>query len=143
MVKLQLKTDSYAVETNVHFPTDPKAIGLNLLWDSLRKCLDTAEKLQALTAAKGWRKIKYIRKTFKSHPIAIGFRRTSQEVFKGKSAQVKNQSVQQYLHQVRLLEASVAVPIKHLPVSIINGQKVMAIILLLDKYKKYVLKFTD
>ncbi|MEJ7587052.1 MAG: hypothetical protein WKI04_05775 [Ferruginibacter sp.] len=29
---LKLKTDSYALETNVHFPTD-----LNLLWDSLRK----------------------------------------------------------------------------------------------------------
>ena len=31
---LKLKTDSYALETNVHFPTD-----LNLLWDTLRKCL--------------------------------------------------------------------------------------------------------
>ncbi|MEJ7677039.1 MAG: hypothetical protein WKG06_04015 [Segetibacter sp.] len=30
---MKLKTDSYAVETNVHFPTD-----LNLLWDSVRKC---------------------------------------------------------------------------------------------------------
>ena len=30
-INLQLKTDSYALETNVHFPTD-----LNLLFDSLR-----------------------------------------------------------------------------------------------------------
>ena len=33
---LRLKTDSFAVESNVHFPTD-----YNLLWDSARKCLDT------------------------------------------------------------------------------------------------------
>jgi IS5 family transposase len=100
-----LKTDNYAVKTNVHFPTD-----LNLLWDSLRKCLDTVEKLQALTPVKGWRKIKYIRKTLKSQ-----FRRTSHQVFKGKSAQLKKQSVQQYLYQARLPEASVAVLIKHPP----------------------------
>ena len=42
--ELQLKTDSYAVETNVHFPA-----GLNLLWDSGRKCLDTIERLHAIT----------------------------------------------------------------------------------------------
>lgn len=33
---LRLKTDSFVVESNVHFPTD-----YNLLWDSTRKCLDT------------------------------------------------------------------------------------------------------
>ncbi|MEJ7684789.1 MAG: hypothetical protein WKG06_44485 [Segetibacter sp.] len=44
---LKLKTDSYAVETNVHFPTD-----LNLLWDSLRKCLDMIEKLIEITDSK-------------------------------------------------------------------------------------------
>ncbi len=133
VVELQLKTDNYAVETNVHFHTD-----LNLLWDSLRKCLDTVEKLQALTPVKGWRKIKYIRKTLKSQ-----FRRTLHQVFKGKSAQAKKQSVQQYLYQTRLPEASVAVLIKHPPVSISKEQKVMSIIVLLEKYKKYVPKFTD
>lgn len=133
VVELQLKTDSYAVETNVHFPTD-----LNLLWDSLRKCLDTIEKLQALTPVKGWRKIKYIRKTLKSQ-----FRRTSHQVFKGKSEHTKKQSVQQYLHQARQLEASVSALIKHPPASIGKETPIMAIILLLEKYKKYVTKFTD
>ena len=47
VLELNLKTDSYAVETNVHFPTD-----LNLLWDSSRKCLDTLERLQAITPIK-------------------------------------------------------------------------------------------
>ena len=52
---LHLKTDSFVVESNVHFPTD-----YNLLWDSARKCIDIVGKFmkkhQALT---GWRKINY------------------------------------------------------------------------------------
>ncbi|MEA3448958.1 MAG: hypothetical protein U9Q98_11025 [Bacteroidota bacterium] len=32
---LRLKSDSFVVESNVHFPTD-----YNLLWDSARKCID-------------------------------------------------------------------------------------------------------
>ena len=50
---LRLKTDSFVVESNVHFPTD-----YNLLWDSTRKCLDTVsiflEKYKELDR---WRKI--------------------------------------------------------------------------------------
>ncbi|NMA31625.1 MAG: ISNCY family transposase [Candidatus Methanofastidiosa archaeon] len=52
---LRLKTDSFVVESNVHFPTD-----YNLLWDSARKCIDIVGKFtkkhQELT---GWRKINY------------------------------------------------------------------------------------
>src|SRR5260221_10084065 len=58
---LRLKTDSFVLKTDVHFPTD-----LNLLWDSMRKCLDTVEKLRERIPVKGMRKIKYIRKEFKS-----------------------------------------------------------------------------
>lgn len=60
-ISLQLKTDSYALETNVHFPTD-----LNLLFDSLRKGLDMVEKLMELSEVKSWRKIKHIRSSTKS-----------------------------------------------------------------------------
>jgi len=35
VLDLNIKVDSYVVESNIHFPTD-----LNLLWDSGRKCLD-------------------------------------------------------------------------------------------------------
>lgn len=85
---LKLKTDSYALETNVHFPTD-----LNLLWDSSRKCIDTAAKLIPLIELSGWRKIQSIRKTVKSK-----FRETSHHVFKGKTEKVKEQKVKEYLH---------------------------------------------
>lgn len=50
---LHLKTDSFVVESNVHFPTD-----YNLLWDSARKCLDTVSKfIEKYNDIEGWRKI--------------------------------------------------------------------------------------
>jgi IS5 family transposase len=90
---LSLKTDSYVLETNVHFPTD-----LNLLWDSSRKCLDIIGKLQGKINLKGWRKIKHIRKTLKST-----FRATSHQVFKGKKDHLKKQSVKKYLEENKRL----------------------------------------
>lgn len=51
---LALKSDSFVVESNVHFPTD-----YNLLWDSARKCLGTVgEFLKKHKGLEGWRKIK-------------------------------------------------------------------------------------
>ena len=48
-----LKTDSFVVESNVHFPTD-----YNLLWDCARKCLDAvSEFLEKYKDMTGWRKI--------------------------------------------------------------------------------------
>lgn len=50
---LRLKTDSFVVENNVHFPTD-----YNLLWDSARKCLDAVSAfLKKYEDLDGWRKI--------------------------------------------------------------------------------------
>ena len=37
---IHAKSDTYVLETNVHFPTD-----LNLLWDACRKCLDLLPQL--------------------------------------------------------------------------------------------------
>ncbi len=129
---MKLKTDSYAVETNVHFPTD-----LNLLWDSLRKCLHMIEKLLEITEIKGWRKIKNLRKSLKSL-----FRATSQHVFKGKNEQQKKQYVKQYLQQARLLQQRVEELIKTPPPSCGNEQ-ISSIIKSLQHYKDYVTKFTD
>ena len=130
---LSLKTDSYALETNVHFPTD-----LNLLWDSLRKCLDMIEQLKALTSLQGWRKIKNIRKMLKSL-----FRATSQKVFKGKDEHQKKQFVKQYLDQARLLETRVATLVTTPPQAAGNQDVVMKHIVALEAYKKYITKFTD
>jgi hypothetical protein len=48
---LRVKSDTYVLETNVHFPTD-----LNLLWDACRKCLDLLPRLARSHDLPGWRK---------------------------------------------------------------------------------------
>jgi IS5 family transposase len=60
---LQIKVDTYVLETDVHFPTD-----LNLLLDAGRKCLDLVEKYQKAFGydLPGWRKLKHWRGQFKA-----------------------------------------------------------------------------
>ena len=50
---LRLKSDSFVVEINVHFPTD-----YNLLWDCARKCIGMVSRLiKKHKNIEGWRKI--------------------------------------------------------------------------------------
>ena len=63
---IRAKTDSYVLETNVHFPTD-----LNLLWDAQRKCLDLLCPLMNRYALPGWRKAKAWRRKLKTHMIGL------------------------------------------------------------------------
>jgi IS5 family transposase len=59
--KLNVKVDTYVVETNVHFPTD-----LNLLWDGGRKCLDLIRDIcEDAPIDTGWRKQRDWRKRLK------------------------------------------------------------------------------
>jgi len=52
--RTHLKTDSYVIQSNVHFPTD-----FNLLYDSSRKCLDIIQYfLDLYSCITGWRKLK-------------------------------------------------------------------------------------
>ncbi len=127
---LELKTDSYALETNVHFPTD-----LNLLWDSSRKCLDTVEAIQKETSLVGWRKVKHIRKTIKSK-----FRIASHQVFSGKNEKQKKEAVKEYLQQVASLQARCERIEKALLTCSIKGA---ALLLVLHNYIDYVKKFSD
>ncbi len=131
--ELRLKTDSYVLETNVHFPTD-----LNLLWDSLRKCLDMIEKIQKLVSIRGWRKIKYLRKSIKST-----FRSTSQQVFRGKNQEQKHKSVQQYLSQATQLTDRCQDIINGIGVEG-GGIPILAMwIIDLIQYRNYSLQFID
>lgn len=63
---IRAKTDSYVLETNVHFPTD-----LNLLWDAQRKCLDLIDPLMSRHGLPGWRKAKAWRRKLKSQMIGL------------------------------------------------------------------------
>jgi IS5 family transposase len=94
---LRLKTDSFVVETNVHFPTD-----LNLLNDSVRKSLSRIQKLilKDVVSSEGWRKIKYVKKNFKTL-----LRSTSWAVFKGKKEEYKKEMVKKYVTEAQEIEA--------------------------------------
>lgn len=58
--KLEVKTDSYVLESNVHHPTD-----CNLLWDSARKCVELLGNLYESLGLGGWRKAKYWKRQIK------------------------------------------------------------------------------
>lgn len=94
---LCLKTDSFVVESNVHFPTD-----YNLLWDSARKSIDMVSKLQEKHNLSGWRKIKNWRSDLKNKMRALG--KASASGGKGKSDMVK-QCAQNYLAKAKALYA--------------------------------------
>ena len=49
--KLEIKTDSYVLETNVHYPTDA-----NLLFDAARKSIEILVPLSVQHDVSGWRK---------------------------------------------------------------------------------------
>lgn len=92
-----LKTDSFVVESNVHFPTD-----YNLLWDSARKSIDMVSKLQEKHNLSGWRKIKNWRSDLKNKMRTLG--KASASGGKGKSDRVK-QCAQNYLAKAKALYA--------------------------------------
>ncbi len=133
-ISLQLKTDSYALETNAHFPTD-----LNLLFDSLRKALDMVKKLKEISDIKGWRKIKRICSTTKSL-----YRQASQQVFRsnGKNEKQKRQAVKDYLQQSRALQQRFAELIKTPPAGI-NIKLILVYVTALKEYHDFATKFTD
>ena len=100
LAALEIKADSYVLETDVHFPTD-----LSLLWDAGRKCVDLVEGLLASGHARpGWRKFKAWRRQLKNLQ-----RSASQGVYRGggnKEARVK-QAVREYLSVGRALSGKV------------------------------------
>ena len=49
--KLHVRTDSFVLETDVHYPTDA-----NLLWDAARKCIEISTTLSDTFSLEGWRK---------------------------------------------------------------------------------------
>jgi hypothetical protein len=131
--ELKLKTDSYALETNVHFPTD-----LNLVWDSARKCLDIIDILQEEINLTGWRKIKAIRRNIKSL-----FRLASQQVFRGKKEEQKKQSVKVYLQQVKMLVHRCEAILNNKVDLIAATPHAMIALIDLEHYKNYAVKLID
>lgn len=92
---LRLKTDSFVVESNVHFPTD-----YNLLWDSGRKCMDIMGKfIKKYKHVTGWRKRGYWYRSLKSKMRALG--QVGKSGGKGKEERLL-QAATDYLDTARL-----------------------------------------
>ena len=98
---LQIKVDTYVLETDVHFPAD-----LNLLWDAGRKCVDLIEKYrdQFGYGLPGWRKAKDWRRRLKGLE-----RMTSKAVYGGGASKASRveRAVREYLAVGRDLSAKV------------------------------------
>jgi IS5 family transposase len=93
---LRLKTDSFVVKSNVHFPTD-----YNLLWDCARKSLDIVYAfLKKHENIPQWRKIDNWHTELKSMMRALG--KASASGGKGKEERVKS-ATKKYLKKASLL----------------------------------------
>ena len=88
---LCLKTDSFVVETETHFPTD-----YNLLFDSGRKCIETIKKLDI----PGWRKSNSWTKRLKGLMRELG--RVSSSGGKNKTERLKK-ATKAYLKKTKSL----------------------------------------
>jgi hypothetical protein len=102
LAALEIKVDTYVLETDVHFPTD-----LNLLWDAGRKCVDLIEKYRDQFAYElpGWRKAKDWRRRLK------GLERLTSKIVYGGGAQKEKRlkgAGREYVGVGRELSAKVA-----------------------------------
>lgn len=133
---LNVKADSYVLESNVHFPTD-----LNLLLDSNRKCIDILGACQERHRLPGWRKHKDWLKRVKDD-----YRKSSKACWgggKNKEERVRA-AVAGYLATSRELEAKVDRAMKDLPTLAGIGEVELAMILLsLDYYRGMARKHID
>ncbi len=128
MAPLRLKTDSFVVETDTHFPTD-----YNLLWDSARKCMDICGQLKV----PGWRKRKSWESELKGLMRAVG--KTSASGGKNKDERLKKATLA-YLKKASVLEQKVA---KVLDTYVAKTQDEIAWIELLRYFFEMLVKHID
>lgn len=132
-VALHLKTDSFVVESNVHFPTD-----YNLLWDSARKCLDVVYKfLKKYDNIVGWRKIANWRCEIKGLMRELG--KACSSGGKGKNDKVIYVT-NKYLHKAKALLQKLTQELPTLP---LNDNDDLLFILALEKFMILMEKHID
>ena len=121
---LRLKSDSFVVESNVHFPTD-----YNLLWDCARKCLDVVSKfMKKYKGIEGWRKIGNWRQEIKGLMRELGKASSSG----GQNKQEKVEALaEKYLLKARLLVKKLKAEMPSLP---INDEKDLCLIIALEHF---------
>jgi hypothetical protein len=129
----RFKTDSFVVESNVHFPTD-----YSLLWDSARKCLDMVGKFkEKYPEVQGWRKMNDWYRQLKNSMRAVG--KASSSGGKGKEQRVKR-AVRYYLSKARALQNKLKASKEIFPQRDIPD---LLIMLELERYMAFLDKFID
>jgi len=127
---LQLKTDSFVVESNVHFPTD-----YNLLWDCARKCLDMVAKFRSKHDISDWRKLSNWRRELKIKMRRVG--RTSSSGGVDKQRRLKT-VVRDYIKKSLLLSKKLKGSVDNFPITDAadneNMRDLMHFIKLLDQH---------
>ena len=125
---LNLKTDSFVVESNVHYPTD-----YNLLWDSARKIIDSVKKVLKKYEIKGWRKINNWYRELKNMMRAISQSSRKKE-------ETRKKLVEQYLQKAKLFSEKIHNELQNLP---LQDNIDLAIHYELDYYIKMLDKHID
>lgn len=107
---LKIRTDSFVVESNIHFPTD-----LNLLWDSARKCIEIVGYFRGqkitLTSWREWKD--WRRKVKASYRWAAEIHRKGGTNYKERLSE----SVSSYLEICETIAIKVKVAISELTVA--------------------------
>jgi len=130
---LHLKSDSFVVESNVHFPTD-----YNLLWDSARKCIDTVDKyLEKYENLTGWRKISNWRFEMKGMMRELG--KASSSGGKNKQDRVVS-ATKRYLCKAKALSKKISQCLGSFP---LNDDEDLALNLVLEHFISLVDKHID
>lgn len=130
---LRLKSDSFVVESNVHFPTD-----YNLLWDSARKCLDGISHLvKRHEEIEGWRKLANWRQELKGLMRELG--KASSSGGKNKTERLKY-ATKRYLKKAKALLEKLEKVLPELP--IINTQDLVDL-LMIEHFKPLMIKHID
>jgi len=132
--KLEVKTDSYVLESNVHYPTD-----CNLLWDAARKCIELLSSMYQSREIPGWRKAKWWKGAIKKAM------RACERVASGGGANKAErvlQTAQGYLERAYELEEKVNESLRHLK-SMPLSQVEIARIVRIDYFHNMLIKHLD
>jgi len=130
---LRLKTDSFVVENNVHFPTD-----YNLLWDSARKCIDAVSIfLGKYNNLSGWRKIKNWKAELKGLMRELG--KATASGGKGKE-QREAGAARSYINKATALHAKLEKELPQLPIA---DDQDLALAVSLEYFMQLLLKHID
>ena len=129
---LRARCDSFVVETDVHFPTD-----INLLWDAIRKAIQTSAELCDDYDLTEWRQSAYLLRTFKKNYRQI--QRLKHSTSKDEDKREAKKEEIKEAHRVYIDQAELFVQRAHATRQRLNKDYGVPLILLaeLDGYLKH------